>query len=59
MRVSGFNRLTQLVAAHTGIETDAVIPLSQPWMYFLLLGFTLMLWGLEAGAALLAWQTLP
>ena len=58
MRVAGFNRLTQLVAAHTGIDTASVRPLSQPWMYFLLFGFTLMLWGVEVGSALVAWQTL-
>ncbi|MGA1622321.1 MAG: hypothetical protein ACO36E_06285 [Synechocystis sp.] len=58
MRVSGFNRLTQLVNFYTGLDTDSVRPLSQPWMYFVLLGFTVVLWGLEAGSALLAWQTL-
>jgi hypothetical protein len=58
MRVAGFNRLTQLVAAHTGIDTESVRPLAQPWMYFLLLGFTLILWGIEIGSALVAWQTL-
>ena len=58
MRVAGFNRLTQLVAAHTGIDTDSVRPLAQPWMYFLLFGFTLILWAVEVGSGLLAWQTL-
>ncbi|MEB3159822.1 MAG: hypothetical protein VKL20_00030 [Synechocystis sp.] len=58
MRVAGFNRLTQLVAAQTGIETESVRPLSQPWMYFVLLCFTVILWVIEGGAALMAWQTL-
>jgi hypothetical protein len=58
MRVAGFNRLTQWVAAQTGIDTDSVRPLAQPWMYFLLFFFTLMMWGVEVGSALLAWQTL-
>ncbi|MFM1842760.1 MAG: hypothetical protein RLZZ490_1497 [Cyanobacteriota bacterium] len=58
MRVAGFNRLTQLVAAQTGIETTSVRPLSQPWMYIVLFGFTLILWGVEVGSALMAWQGL-
>ena len=58
MRVAGFNRLTQLVAEQTGINTDSVRPLSQPWMYFLLFFFTVMMWAIEGGSALLAWQTL-
>jgi hypothetical protein len=58
MRVAGFNRLTQLVAEQTGIDTESVRPLSQPWMYFLLFFFTVMMWAIEGGSALLAWQTL-
>lgn len=58
MRVAGFNRLTQLVSTYTGIDTRSVIPLSQPWMYFLLFGFTIILWAIELGSGLVAWQTL-
>ncbi len=43
MRVVGFGRLVKLVQAHTGIDTTDVRPLAQPWMYLILLGFTLLL----------------
>lgn len=43
MRVAGFARLVKQVEAKTGIDTTDVRPLSQPWMYFILLGFTLLL----------------
>lgn len=44
MRVVGFARLVNIVQAKTGIDTTDVRPLSQPWMYLILLGFTLLLW---------------
>ncbi|MBE9111213.1 hypothetical protein IQ273_17550 [Nodosilinea sp. LEGE 07298] len=43
MRVAGFARLVKLVETYTGIDTQDVKPLAQPWMYFILLGFTLLL----------------
>lgn len=43
MRVVGFARLVKLVEARTGIDTSDVRPLAQPWMYIILLGFTLLL----------------
>nr|WP_225886949.1 hypothetical protein [Nodosilinea nodulosa] len=43
MRVSGFARLVGLVETYTGIDTQDIRPLAQPWMYFILLGFTLLL----------------
>lgn len=43
MRVVGFAKLVRQVEAYTGIDTTDVKPLSQPWMYLILLGFTLML----------------
>jgi hypothetical protein len=43
MRVAGFSRLVDRVQAQTGIDTQDVKPLSQPWMYFILLVFTIML----------------
>jgi len=43
MRVAGFARLVRHVQAKTGIDTTDVKPLSQPWMYLILLGFTLLL----------------
>lgn len=41
MRVAGFAKLVALVEAKTGIDTRDVRPLSQPWMYLILLGCTL------------------
>lgn len=43
MRVAGFARLVGLVETYTGIDTQDVKPLAQPWMYVILLGFTLLL----------------
>nr|WP_199316934.1 hypothetical protein [Chroococcidiopsis sp. [FACHB-1243]] len=43
MRVAGFTKLVREVQAKTGIDTTDVIPLSQPWMYLILLVFTLLL----------------
>ena len=43
MRVAGFAKLVREVEAKTGINTTDVRPLAQPWMYSILLGFTLLL----------------
>jgi len=43
MRVVGFAQLVDIVQAQTGIDTRDVRPLSQPWMYLILLGCTLLL----------------
>lgn len=43
MRVAGFARLVKFVETKTGIDTKDVRPLAQPWMYLILLGFTLLL----------------
>lgn len=43
MRVAGFARLVAQVQDKTGIDTRDVRPLSQPWMYLILLTFTLLL----------------
>jgi hypothetical protein len=43
MRVVGFARLVKLVETYTKIDTSDVRPLAQPWMYLILLGFTLLL----------------
>lgn len=48
MRVAGFARLVSLVQAKTGIDMADVRPLSQPWMYLILLGCTLMLLAIDA-----------
>jgi hypothetical protein len=43
MRVVGFARLVKIVEERTGIDTRDVRPLAQPWMYVILLVFTLLL----------------
>ena len=43
MRVVGFARLVRYVQAKTDIDTRDVRPLSQPWMYVILLGLTALL----------------
>ncbi|TVP61777.1 MAG: hypothetical protein EA342_20075 [Leptolyngbya sp. LCM1.Bin17] len=48
MRVAGFARLVGLVNTYTGIDTQDVKPLAQPWMYGILLLFTLLLLLLDA-----------
>ncbi|MEM9539335.1 MAG: hypothetical protein AAGA60_07460 [Cyanobacteria bacterium P01_E01_bin.42] len=48
MRVAGFARLTRLVEEKTGIDTRDIRPLSQPWMYLILLIVTLLLFLVDA-----------
>ncbi len=48
MRVAGFARLVRRVEAETGIDTTDVKPLSQPWMYLILLMFTVLLLLIDA-----------
>ncbi|MEO1132571.1 MAG: hypothetical protein AAFX40_07685 [Cyanobacteria bacterium J06639_1] len=43
MRIAGFKQLMQIVQQRTNIDTSAVRPLAQPWMYSILLAFTLLL----------------
>jgi len=43
MRIAGFAALMRYVAAYTDIDTRDVKPLAQPWMYLILLGFSLLL----------------
>jgi hypothetical protein len=42
-RVVGFARMVQQIQQQTGIDTSCVRPLAQPWMYGILLGFTLLM----------------
>lgn len=44
MRMAGFARFVRAVQQRTGIDTTDIRPLSQPWMYLILLTFTLFLW---------------
>jgi hypothetical protein len=48
MRVAGFNRMVNRVQAETTLDMTDVRPLSQPWMYFTLLGCTLLLLAIDA-----------
>ncbi len=48
MRVAGFAKLVRQVQERTEIDTADVRPLAQPWMYLILLGFTLLLLGVDA-----------
>jgi hypothetical protein len=57
MRVAGFADLVRRVQSKTGIDTTDVKPLSQPWMYLILLGCTLMLLAIDAWTILVAAQT--
>ncbi|ELR98984.1 hypothetical protein [Gloeocapsa sp. PCC 73106] len=43
MRVAGFAKMVKEVEAKTGIDTTDIRPMSQPWMYLILLFFTLLL----------------
>ncbi len=43
MRVAGFARLVKHVEENTGIDTTDIYPLSQPWMYLILLFLTFFL----------------
>ena len=43
MRVVGFARLLRYIEAKTDIDMQDVRPLSQPWMYLILLGLTALL----------------
>ncbi len=52
MRIAGFARFVRLVQDRTGIDTTDVKPLSQPWMYFILFGFTIFLWLIDGWAVM-------
>ncbi|URR35609.1 hypothetical protein NBE99_00240 [Thermosynechococcus sp. HN-54] len=43
MRVAGFAQMMRAIEAHTGLPTEGVKPLAQPWMYGILAIFTLLL----------------
>ncbi|NJK34905.1 MAG: hypothetical protein HC919_08125 [Oscillatoriales cyanobacterium SM2_2_1] len=43
MRIAGFSRLVAQVQHYTSLDTSDVRPLSQPWMYLILLILTLLL----------------
>lgn len=59
MRVAGFARLVQQVQAKTGIDTSDIRPLSQPWMYLILLGATLLLLLVDGWTLWTAFQVGP
>jgi hypothetical protein len=43
VRIAGFAKLVATVEAKTQLDTRDVRPLAQPWMYFILLGLTILL----------------
>ncbi|OKH18600.1 hypothetical protein [[Limnothrix rosea] IAM M-220] len=43
MRVAGFAKMVGIVAEKTALDTSDVRPLSQPWMYMILLSVTALL----------------
>ncbi|RMF27000.1 MAG: hypothetical protein D6756_02815 [Cyanobacteria bacterium J083] len=43
MRIAGFARMIKMVEEKTGIDTSDIRPLSQPWMYLILLVCTVFL----------------
>jgi hypothetical protein len=43
MRIAGFSRMLRLIEIETGIDTQDVKPLAQPWMYAALLGVASLL----------------
>lgn len=55
MRVAGFARLVARVEAATGIDTKDVRPLAQPWMYGILLFFSLLLLLTDAWIISMVW----
>lgn len=55
MRIVGFAKLVQQVQTKTGIDTTDVRPLAQPWMYLILLGFTLMLLAIDSWTIWTVW----
>jgi hypothetical protein len=47
MRVAGFTKLVKFVEIKTGIDTKDIRSLSQPWMYVILLVFTMLLLSMD------------
>ncbi|MEM1368201.1 MAG: hypothetical protein AAGG02_09310 [Cyanobacteria bacterium P01_H01_bin.15] len=56
MRVVGFAKLVKRVEQETEIDTSDVRPLAQPWMYLILLGFTGLMFLVDAWAIFVARQ---
>ncbi|MEA5593910.1 hypothetical protein [Rivularia sp. UHCC 0363] len=54
MRIAGFARFVRTVQEKTGIDTTDVYPLSQPWMYLILLLFTLLMFLVDGWTILTA-----
>lgn len=50
MRVAGFAKMVNFIEAKTQIDTRDIRPLSQPWMYMILFGFTVLLFGVDGWA---------
>ncbi len=50
MRVAGFAAMVRIIQAKTAIDTTDIRPLSQPWMYLILLVCTMFLWLVDGWA---------
>lgn len=48
MRVAGFSQMLRFIHAQTGLDTDLIRPLAQPWMYGLLGLFALLMFAIDA-----------
>ncbi len=43
LRIAGWRQLLQIIVERSGVDTQGIRPLAQPWMYLVLLGCTLLL----------------
>lgn len=48
MRVAGFSQMLRFIHQHTGLDTELMRPLAQPWMYGLLGLFALLMFAIDA-----------
>lgn len=59
MRVAGFAQLVRIVQARTNIDTQDVMMLAQPWMYLILLTFSLFLLAIDGWTIWTALHGIP
>jgi len=48
MRVAGFSQMLRFIHTQTGLDTELIRPLAQPWMYGLLALFTFLMLAIDA-----------
>lgn len=56
MRVAGFGQMMRAIAAHTGLPTEVIKPLAQPWMYGILAILTLLLAAVDLWVLKMLWD---